>query len=362
MHYCFFSVGSWKGNASQMRLRELGAQMLKHDGIRVSYLLDDVPYNRHEVKLPDGADAVFVSPTRGWRQFAARRAAIRGIRPDFVHVLNPSPKAYLTLCLLPSQPLVADFDEWRLRLTLPLWRKGFQAVIDRWHRRHARAIFVASKYTQRGFTEMFGVRPVYLPYATYLPPQPQHLPSPFSGPTAVYMGSMHPTYDHDVAFHAAELLKKRGLTPSIRFVGGGPELERWREFVRDEHLDNVTVCGYVPDDQLWPNLRHAHVLLFPIRPTVTNLARCPSKTYAYAQARRPVITCRVGEVPEVLGDRATYIEPTPEAFADAIAAAMARPHPDVDYQIERHNWSARADTLLETLKALPNPPSASTVR
>ena len=23
MHYCFFSVGSWKGNASQMRLREL---------------------------------------------------------------------------------------------------------------------------------------------------------------------------------------------------------------------------------------------------------------------------------------------------------------------------------------------------
>jgi glycosyltransferase involved in cell wall biosynthesis len=351
MHYCFFSVGSWKGNASQMRLRELGAELIKR-GVRVTFLLDDVPYNRDEVKLPAGASAVYISPARGWRQFGARRGAIRRLRPDFVHVLNPSPKAYLTLRLLPGQPLIADFDEWRVHLKLPAWRKWFQVIIDRWHRRHATALFVASHYMQRGFEEMFHVRPVYLPYATYLEPQPADLPSPFNEPTALYMGNMFPTYDQDLVFHAAVLLKRRGLTPPIRFIGGGPELERWRQFVRDEQLDNVSVCGYVPDEQRWPNLRHAHVLLFPIRPTGTNLSRCPSKTYAYAQARRPVITCRVGEVPEVLGERATYIEPTVEAFADAIADAMARPQPDVDYQIERHNWSARADTLLETLRGL----------
>ena len=352
MHYCFFSVGSWKWNASQMRLTELGAQLLQR-GVRVSFLLDDVPYNRHEVQLPPGANAVFISPARGWRQFKARRAAIRQLRPDFVHVLNPSPKAYLTLRFFPSQPLIVDFDEWRGRLTeWPCWKRGSQVIIDRWHRRHASALFVASKYTQRGFEEMYHVRPVYLPYAAYLEPQPPNLPSPFAEPTAVYMGNLFPLYDQDLLFHAAALLKKRGLTPPIRFIGGGSELERWREFVRDHQLDNVTICGYVPDDLRWPTLRHAHVLLFPIRPTVNNLSRCPSKTYAYAQARRPVITCRVGEVPEVLGDRATYIEPTVEAFADAIADAMSRPQPDVDYGIERHNWSARADTLLETLRGL----------
>jgi glycosyltransferase involved in cell wall biosynthesis len=352
LHYCFFSVGSWEGNASQVRLRELGAELLKR-GVRVSFLLDDVPYNRDEVKLPDGAEPVFVSPARGWRQFGARRVALRRIRPDFLHVLNPSPKAYVTLRLLPSQPLVVDFDEWREHLKWALWRKWSQVILDRWHRRQARALFVASRYMQRGFQELYHLHPVYLPYAAYLQPRPD-LPSPFARPTAVYMGNLYDLYDHDLILHAAALLKQRGGidgVPSMEILGMGPELERWRQYARDQELaDRVILRGYVTGDDLWARLRHAHVLLFPIRPTVNNLSRCPSKTYAYAQARRPVITCRVGEIPQVLGDRATYVEPTVEAFADAITAAMARPQPDVDYQIEQHNWGARADTLLEALR------------
>src|SRR5690348_16428705 len=110
MHYCFFSVGSWKGNACLTRLRELAAEFIAR-GIRVTMMLDDVPYNRHEVKLTDGVEPQFVSPARGLKQFSARRRILRRIKPDFVHVLNPSPKAYLTLRLLPSQPLVVDWDE-----------------------------------------------------------------------------------------------------------------------------------------------------------------------------------------------------------------------------------------------------------
>ena len=54
---------------------------------------------------------------------------------------------------LPGQPLIVDFDEWRSALKWPLWKKAAQVIIDRWHRRHARAIFVASQYMQRGFEE-----------------------------------------------------------------------------------------------------------------------------------------------------------------------------------------------------------------
>ena len=93
------------------------------------------------------------------------------------------------------------------------------------------------------------------------------------------------------------------------------------------------------------------MLLFPIRSTRDNWLRCPSKTFAYAQARRPIITNRVGEVAHMLGEKATYIECTPEAFADAIERAMDTPNlPDVDYGIERQNYDERAGMLLEYLR------------
>jgi glycosyltransferase involved in cell wall biosynthesis len=177
--------------------------------------------------------------------------------------------------------------------------------------------------------------------------------SPFIQPTAVYMGNLYPAYDHDLLFQAALQLKSQRKSYPITFLGQGPDLEKWRTFVKDNDLPHLDVAGYTIGEELWRRLRHAHVLLFPIRPTLLNLARCPSKTFAYAQARRPVITNRVGEIPEVLGDKATYVDVTPEAFAAAIDAAMSRDNlPDVDYGIEQHNWSARTDTLLAALNVI----------
>jgi glycosyltransferase involved in cell wall biosynthesis len=139
----------------------------------------------------------------------------------------------------------------------------------------------------------------------------------------------------------------------MTILGEGPELEKWRAFVREHGLQKVNVAGFVTGDDLWRRLRHAHVLLFPIREHILNLCRCPSKTFAYAQARRPVITNRVGEIPAVLQDRAQYVECTAEAYADAIEGAIRTvPLADVDYRIDRHNWSARTADLLA---ALPQP-------
>ena len=357
-HYCFFSLGSWEINASLTRLRHLGTEFLRR-GLRVTYLVDDLPFNRQGLALSPEATVEFVSPAQGLGQFAARRAILRRIQADYVHVLDPSAKSWLTLRSLPEQKLVVDWDEWLAQKPLGWSRNLREAFLERWHRRRASLLVVASHYMQDQFTARYGVSPLYLPYATYEDVKPAAA-SPFTEPTAVYMGSLFAGYDHDLIFEAAVLLRKRGLTPRIEFVGFGPQLERWRQFVREQGLENVHLPGYLPADDMWARLRHAHVLLFPIRPTIGNLSRCPSKTYAYAQTRRPVITCRVGEVPHTLGDKAQYIDPTPQAFADALAGAMTRSQPDVDYGIERHNWAARADTLLAALQSLNQNPSDRT--
>src|SRR6266404_2876721 len=104
LHCCFLTLGSWESNASLVRPRELGAEMLRR-GARVTYLVDDIPWDRQNLKLAAGAAIEWIWP-RGFKQFGARRAVLRRIRPDLVHVLNPSPKSYLTLRFLRAQNLV----------------------------------------------------------------------------------------------------------------------------------------------------------------------------------------------------------------------------------------------------------------
>jgi hypothetical protein len=174
LHYCFLTLGSWEGNASLVRPRELGAEMLRR-GVRVTYLVDDVPYNRQNLKLPPDAAIEWIPP-RGFRQFSARRRALRRIRPDYVHILNPSPKSYLTFRFLPSQKLVSDWDEWVAMKPIGAWRHLRDGWIDRFHRRRASHLVVASRYMQSQFASRFGREPLYLPYATYLQEKPD-LPS-----------------------------------------------------------------------------------------------------------------------------------------------------------------------------------------
>ncbi len=93
-------------------------------------------------------------------------------------------------------------------------------------------------------------------------------------------------------------------------------------------------------------LRWAEMLLFPIELNEQNLARCPFKVFQYAKAKRPIITCPVGEVKKVLENKAIYVDCTANAFAKAIEHQMRLAKaPEVNYEIEKHSWQDRATRL-----------------
>jgi glycosyltransferase involved in cell wall biosynthesis len=328
------------------RQRALGRELIAR-GVRVTYAVDDLPYNRAHLGVDPRADVAYTSDLGKVSQVMARRRTLRRLAPDFVHAINPAPKSCAALWGSRLR-LVADWDEWPVKRRFGPAGRVMANYLDRWFRNRAALNVVCSTYMRDEFRAHHGVEAAYIPYATYIDEQPE-TPSPFDRPTAVYMGFLGSDYDHDLVFEAARQLAASGKRHPITFIGSGPLLEQCREYVARHGLSHVTLKGYVSDEERWRHLRHAHVLLFPIRPSITNLARCPAKTYAYAQALRPVITNRVGEVPHVLGDRATYIDTTAEAFAAAIDDAMSRDLPDVDYEVERHNWSVRAEALLSAL-------------
>lgn len=348
MRYCFLTYGPWEGNAAQIRPRGLGTALLDL-GVDVAYIVDDFQYNRTSLGLDPRAVVRYVAHPRGPRQIAGRRRELRELDPDVVHVLNPHAKTLAAIAGKPRLRVVAEWDEPPTLRPLRPARLALERWLDRWLRRRADHIVVCSRGLQRRFADLYGLDVPYIPHATYLDVEPDG-PSPFDRPTAVYLGTFSPAWDHDLIFEAARLLAAKGECPEITFVGIGAELARWKAFAREHALRGVRFTGWLGERELWRHLRHAHVALFPIRDTVLNRCRCPSKLFAYAQARRPIVTNSVGEVPELLGDLPIFIDETPEAFANAIGRLMRAPRDaDVDYGAERHTYADRAARLLEVI-------------
>src|SRR5438105_3961428 len=196
MHYCFLTSGTWEANASFVRLREFGNELLSR-GHQVSCIADDFPYNIEELPavFQNRANIHIARPSRGFGQIMARRRLVKQINPDFVHILNPFIKAYMAL-RFSGVKIIGDWDEWPAHRKLPFARLTMEKFLDRWLRRHSHRIVVASKYLQQQFSQQFNLDAAYIPYAAYLQPYADGQ-SPFTEPTAVYMGNLYPAYDHD---------------------------------------------------------------------------------------------------------------------------------------------------------------------
>jgi glycosyltransferase involved in cell wall biosynthesis len=348
MHVCFTTYGPWQGNAGLLRPKGLGAALIDL-GVEVTYLVDDMPANRGDLGLHPHARIAWVPRSRSAAQVVTRRQVLRKVAPDVVHLLNPHAKSLAAVGGRRGLRILADWDEPPVLRPFGPARMTLERALDVWLRRRADHHVACTKWLQERFRRLYDLDVAYIPHGTYLQAfEPST--SPFAEPTAVYLGSFLPQWDHDIVFEAARLLAEQGIKPPIAFVGDGPDRARWEAFAQRHELTNVRFLGWMEHAVLQRHLRHAHVALFPIRDTDLNRSRCPSKLFAYAQAGRPVIANRVGEVPEILGPAATYIEPTPAAFAAAIAEAMSQPDlPDVDFEPQRHAYADRARRMLAVL-------------
>lgn len=347
---CFVFIADWK-IASSLRPRELGRYLLT-SGWSVSYVIPDrgdgMPDN-----IPGGAKSVLARATSTKHFVADVVGHIDRERPKFVYFLNPSRKAKLIAEQVQSWvKIIGDWEDWLPMARFRLPKKLALRYYDWWFRHNADIVTVASRWLQEQFKAFGRDDAHYIPYAM-LPESFPDEPTPFKTPTAVFMGSFGGQWDQDVLFDAAMIMRQRKFEPAMTLIGGGHELEKWRQFVTSNHLQTVTLPGFLETQQMLNALRHAHVLLFPIADRPANWARCPFKVFQYAQAQRPIITCRIGEVVETLGENANYVDCNPEAFADAIELSMNQPRmPDVDYGIESHTWHNRGKKLMNLLQTI----------
>jgi glycosyltransferase involved in cell wall biosynthesis len=160
------------------------------------------------------------------------------------------------------------------------------------------------------------------------------------------MGNLYRAYGLFDMIQAAKQLRFRGCNIRIELTGRGPDWEEASSVIEQESLRNY-IChlGYLSAEDLAARLGAADAFLSPLNDTVADWARCPSKIYMYMAYKKPVVTCRIGENAEALGDSGFYYVPgDAQSMADAIIRAVRYSDSmgPVEYTESKYLWSERA--------------------
>jgi len=312
-----------------------------------------VPNTARSMQIGQGLDVEpFYFDSGDLRFYWDLRRLSRSFDPMFVHFLNPKEKAAAMVMSLRRVRCVLDWEDWST-----FWKKSsvvraYEDLRSRFLIRRAALVVTASRWLGDYIRDGFGRESLYLPYACL----PRSFPNPragISGDVLVGMGNLYSSWDHDLFVEAMGRLKGRGVTPKARWIGDGEDMQRTRQRVEALVLTRFELPGYLDWDLMLRELREAYCLVFPIRRNPLNLARCPFKCFQFAQSGRPVITSDVGEVRSILGDLATYVEPTADGYAEGIEKCLsAGRQEDLKYDLTTQRWDLRALDLSRALEGV----------
>jgi len=368
MRIAFFGVANPQINASQVRLYHL-ARGLADAGHDVTVVVPEDSINLN-FPVTRGSRVVF----RAYKATSALGEAFTKFREvstgnfDVVHVVGVGLRSLQLFGRPWTRPFyVQDYDESvAAQKDHSLARHIYLIAIEAYSRQRAHGIMVASRSLERLVRERrpdLGPRLLYLPigYDPSFEGASTHLDSELramAGERAVltWVGSFWSALGIYELLDLAATLARRGRQFVLMMVGAGPQFEDFKRAVTARQLSGyILLPGPVSLVDLQAYLRVSRVFLLPFPETPQNLYRCPTKLFQYIAYNRPVVTNRVGEVAEALGDAGFYYQDgSAEGMADACERALADSAKyDRSDLIREIYWSERArryTTWLECIR------------
>lgn len=351
----FVNTGTIQQNASTLRCIHMGSR-LASAGSDVHLLLTEHADNRARYgSVHEGMTVHYAAPGSGIEP-ASKLRLLRSRRWDVIHCMSVGSSVHIPGFVTRQRQggfatLVMDFDEWQSR-----WVRGARRPLYVAYERFACAVSDRVIFASRSLAATLGrgvadSRRFYLPYAVDVERFEQQsrgwegVRASYGGRRlAVYMGSLLPQFDAGRVLDAVKGVVSRHPSVLFLFVGAGSGRAVLERRVATEGLRNhVRFLGHLPDVEMVRHLRAAEVLLFPIEDTALNVSRSPNKTFLYMAAQRPVVTNRVGNVADVLGDEALYFDfSSASDFVDKIDAALSGDSvvPSAE-RVARHTYDAR---------------------
>lgn len=139
------------------------------------------------------------------------------------------------------------------------------------------------------------------------------------------VGMLGATKGHDVLLEALALMRDRGIPAEVDVAGEGPERGRLEAIIARRSLRGIArLRGAMPNAEIRSLLRAAHVSVLACRVTPDgDFDGIPVALMEAMATARPVVTCAVSALPELVEDGISGIVVAPER-PDLLADALAR--------------------------------------
>jgi len=129
---------------------------------------------------------------------------------------------------------------------------------------------------------------------------------------------------------ACQLLKERDVRFQCQIIGQGPQRALLADMImRLSLVDNVTLCGALPHEEVVERYKKASMFVMPcIQSTDGNLDGIPNVLFEAMAMRVPVISTRISAIPELVVDdeNGLLVEPNdPGALAEAMQTLIEAP-------------------------------------
>lgn len=366
MRIAFVGTGSLEKFPPNIRTFGLARAMMRR-GHEIHIILPSYPENRERfAKLREkGIKGHLCRP--GGLEVSTKVQLLWHLKPEIIHCIDGWTQNFVPGLMakwMIGCRLVMDIGEWESKL--PRLKHKLYAVHEYMCPFLADALICASSYLMREMRLRTGKRNVYyLPYGvdpnmfevksnSWSEIRRQFEPAKL----LVYLGSFYSNRNVEDIGPMMQLLAQVRNDVVCLLIGSGPERHRVERKFHSLGLDDfVRFLGFVPSPMVPVYLRAAHVVLFPIRDTVTNRARCPNKTFLYLAARRPIVTNPVGEVKATLGQDAFFFSSgNSQDFRDRVLEALETKEGEIErrmkYRVRLHSWKVRAhqyEAILEDL-------------
>lgn len=352
MTYLFLTLGEFSKFPSAKRATGIG-EALALRGHKVFISSMDCPENRKRllIEAPHCEPCYFKRGNAFLEAFAKLRLVWK-LRPRYVYSLSYSLRnlAFLRLFIPRGCQTIIEFNELYSCFSehhLSWLIREFWALVEN------RYVLCASSYLVRFFKAKaakwkLDCQFLYLPFA-----YPEYLTSPVGCDDAlkhlVFMAHMSRGYGVFEVLEAFSHVVSRRPEAYLDLIGGGPDLRDVENWVEVHGVkDKVAIHGYVAEDKLNALFSKAAMFVAPLHDIPQDWARCPSKVFYYIPYNKPIVTCRIGDPYENLGEYAIYYKPDDvedmeRAMLSALQLASSFSYPPGF--IARHSWGARAESF-----------------
>lgn len=361
MRICFVTYGDFFGHATLKRATGM-AEPLVERGHEVTILLHDTETNRRKAELECPRAAIRWIPANVSfpRELRLKQKHVNELRPDIVWICGVGPRNWMRRSH-EGCTVLADHSELYSVVENSFLKRAMYRILEWGYCLAFDGQICASRYLENHYRrrlDRIGIkRPLlYSPYAF----KPELAGIAGKGDDSqghdcddrdrvFYLGSFRTRYGFWDMLEAWKILSARRPGAVLEMVGRGPEEARGRNWVRNNGLeDSILIAGYVPDDELDEHLATADAFLCPLRETIQDVARCPSKLYLYLPYKKPVITCKIGEAAEIFGEDGYYYRSgDPNSMADMIEAALDRTGPCPSVNPAEHTYAHRTEAFLQ---------------